>query len=116
MVVQPFPVRDYSQKNTGHFLLKWFTFPRLMAESDHVLGGSRNVLTVGGAMLNTGALIVDYGPHFRGEAIRSDTGIVCVVPSQEQARPAAKSVMRELVHRLGGNCDSCHGCPLGIQR
>lgn len=65
-------------------------------------------------MLNTGALIVDYGPTFRGEAVLSDTGIVCVVPGQEQARPAAKAVMREVVQRLGGNCDSCRGCPLGV--
>lgn len=65
-------------------------------------------------MLNTGALIVDYGPHFRGEAIQSDTGIVCVVPGQNQAASsAARPVMRELVLRLGGNCDSCRGCPLG---
>jgi hypothetical protein len=67
-------------------------------------------------MLNTGALIVDYGPTFRGEAVLSDTGIVCVVPGQNQtARDMARPVMRELVQRLGGNCDSCYGCPLGAR-
>lgn len=65
-------------------------------------------------MLHTGALIVDYGPTFRGEAVLSDTGIVCVVPGQDQAvRNAARPVMRELIQRLGGNCDSCSGCPFG---
>lgn len=64
-------------------------------------------------MLHTGALIVDYGPHFRGEAIQSDAGIVCVVPGQDLNRSAARPVMRELIQRLGGNCDSCRGCPLG---
>ena len=66
-------------------------------------------------MLHTGALIVDYGPAFRGEAVRTDNGIACVVPGQEPARDTARPLMRELVRRLGGNCDSCRGCPLGAQ-
>lgn len=64
-------------------------------------------------MLNN-ALIVDYGPHFLGEAVQSDHGIVCVVPGQDQSRDAAKSAMREVVERLGGKCGSCRNCPLGI--
>jgi hypothetical protein len=63
--------------------------------------------------MHKGALIVDYGPHFRGEAFKVDNGIVCVVPSQPTAQATAQPVMRELVHRLGGNCDGCRYCPLG---
>jgi hypothetical protein len=59
------------------------------------------------------ALIVDYGPHFDGTAVRTGEGIVCVVPSQIQERPQAQASMRELVRDLGGECGHCPHCPLG---
>jgi hypothetical protein len=59
------------------------------------------------------ALIVDYGPTFDGTAVRTDEGIVCVVPIQIQERPAAQASMREMVKDLGGECGHCPHCPLG---
>ncbi len=59
------------------------------------------------------ALIVDYGPKFDGTAVRTDEGIVCVVPSQAGERPEVRASMRELVRDLGGECGHCPHCPLG---
>jgi hypothetical protein len=59
------------------------------------------------------ALIVDYGPRFDGMAVRTDEGIVCVVPSQIRERPEAQASMREMVRDLGGECGRCPHCPLG---
>lgn len=59
------------------------------------------------------ALIVDYGPSFDGTAVRTDEGIVCVVPIQIRDRPAAQASMREMVRDLGGECGHCLHCPLG---
>lgn len=64
-------------------------------------------------MKHNGALIVDYGPKFDGSAVRTDEGIVCVVPSQIRARPEAQASMRELVRDLGGECGHCLNCPMG---
>ncbi|MFC8272316.1 hypothetical protein ACFUJR_07190 [Streptomyces sp. NPDC057271] len=61
-------------------------------------------------MLYKDALIVDYGPGFRGQALKTDHGIVCAVPSQPHARNEARTTMRELVRTLGGSCDECRGC------
>jgi hypothetical protein len=58
-------------------------------------------------------LIVDYGPKFDGTAVRTDEGIVCVVPVQIQEKPQARASMRELVRDLGGDCGHCLRCPLG---
>jgi hypothetical protein len=66
-------------------------------------------------MLQKGALIVDYGPGFLGQATKIDSGIVCVVPSQRKSRTRAKALMRELVQDLGGECGACLNCPLGKQ-
>lgn len=59
------------------------------------------------------ALIVDYGPTFTGTAVRTDSEIVCVVPSQTRGRPDIQATMRELVRDLGGECGHCPHCPLG---
>lgn len=59
------------------------------------------------------ALIVDYGPKFDGSAVRTDEGIVCVVPRQIRQRPEAKASLQELVRDLGGECGHCPNCPLG---
>ena len=59
------------------------------------------------------ALIVDYGPTFDGTAVRTDTGIVCVVPRQTRDRPRTQATMRNLVRDLGGECGHCPNCPLG---
>lgn len=64
-------------------------------------------------MQQSDALIVDYGPRFDGTAVRTDDGIVCVVPVQIQERPQAQASMRELVRDLGGECGHCLHCPLG---
>lgn len=64
-------------------------------------------------MLQRDALIVDYGPTFRGSAARTDGGIVCVVPQQIRDRPDIQASMRELVRDLGGECGHCPNCPLG---
>jgi hypothetical protein len=66
-------------------------------------------------MLQEGALIVDYGPDFHGTALKTDIGIVCVIPRQLQPHSEDGSVLRELVQGLGGNCGQCDGCPLGRQ-
>lgn len=59
------------------------------------------------------ALIVDYGPSFEGTAVRTDKGIVCVVPSQNRNRLEVQASMREMVRDLGGECGQCPHCPLG---
>ncbi len=59
------------------------------------------------------ALIVDYGPKFDGTAVRTDNGIVCVVPVQARTSPEIRASMRELVRDLGGECGRCATCPLG---
>ncbi|WP_030169143.1 hypothetical protein [Streptomyces sp. NRRL S-813] len=59
------------------------------------------------------ALIVDYGPSFDGTVVRTDEGIVCVVPIQIRERPEVQASMRELVRDLGGECGHCPHCPLG---
>lgn len=64
-------------------------------------------------MQHNGALIVDYGSKFDGSAVRTDSGIVCVVPIQIRTRPEAQASMRELVRDLGGECGHCPNCPLG---
>lgn len=64
-------------------------------------------------MLQSDALIVDYGPLFEGSAARVGNGIVCVVPSQARTRPEVQASMRELVRDLGGECGRCPNCPLG---
>ena len=65
-------------------------------------------------MLQKDALIVDYGPKFQGTVVRTDEGIVCVVPSQIRERPDAQASMREMVRDLGGECGHCPACPLGL--
>lgn len=64
-------------------------------------------------MLYGDALIADHGPNFRGQALKLDNGIVCVIPRQLQSRSAASAVMRELVEGLGGDCGECRNCPVG---
>jgi hypothetical protein len=64
-------------------------------------------------MQYNGALIVDYGPSFDGSAVRTDSGIACVVPRQIRTRPEVQASMRELVRDLGGECGHCQNCPLG---
>ncbi len=59
------------------------------------------------------ALIVDYGPKFDGTAVRTDAGIVCVIPRQIRDRPRTQAAMRSLVRDLGGECGRCPNCPLG---
>jgi hypothetical protein len=63
--------------------------------------------------MQNGALIVDYGPKFDGSAVRTNNGIVCVVPVQAGIRPEVRASMRELVRDLGGECGHCPTCPLG---
>lgn len=38
-------------------------------------------------MLYQDALIVDYGPNFEGQALKTDKGIVCVIPRQLHPAP-----------------------------
>ena len=64
-------------------------------------------------MLQEDAIVVDYGPKFDGTAVRTGSGIVCVVPSQIRQRPEAQASMRELVQDLGGECGHCPFCPMG---
>ncbi|MER6098420.1 hypothetical protein ABT154_21680 [Streptomyces sp. NPDC001728] len=63
-------------------------------------------------MQKTDALIVDYGPVFHGTALKTDDGIVCVIPRQLR-RDEDGTVLKELVEGLGGRCGQCAGCPLG---
>lgn len=64
-------------------------------------------------MLYIGALIVDYGPGFQGQATKGDKGIVCAVPGQPNNRIEVRNMMRELVRGLGGECGNCRLCPSG---
>lgn len=64
-------------------------------------------------MLYKGALKVDYGPHFRGEAHKTDGGIACVIPDRTTDRASTQAAMAAVVQRLGGNCGKCRACPLG---
>jgi hypothetical protein len=59
------------------------------------------------------AIVVDYGPKFDGTAVRTENGIVCVVPVQIQQSPQAQASMREMVRDLGGECGHCASCPMG---
>lgn len=64
-------------------------------------------------MLYGDAFIADYGPKFKGQALKLDDRIVCVVPPQLRPRSTAGAVMRELVEGLGGSCGECRNCPVG---
>lgn len=64
-------------------------------------------------MLHRDALIVDYGPRFDGTVVRTDEGIVCVVPSRILDSPEVQASMQEMVRDLGGDCGRCDNCPLG---
>lgn len=64
-------------------------------------------------MLNN-AVIVDYGPEFLGQAVKTDGGIVCVVPDHLNSRDESSAAMREMVRRLGGECGTCGNCPLRL--
>lgn len=64
-------------------------------------------------MLQEDAIVVDYGPKFDGTAVRTEDGIVCVVPVQIRQSPQAQASMQELVRDLGGECGHCPFCPLG---
>jgi hypothetical protein len=64
-------------------------------------------------MVQRDALTVDYGPKFEGTAIRTDNGIVCVVPRHARDRPEVRASMREMVRDLGAECGQCKDCPLG---
>lgn len=66
-------------------------------------------------MLQTDALIVDYGPTFGGSVVSNGNGIVCVVPRQLNPRSEQGNTMREMVESHGGTCGNCQGCPLGHQ-
>jgi hypothetical protein len=66
-------------------------------------------------MQQNDALIVDYGPTFDGTAVRTGTGIVCVVPRHIRERPQAQAALQEMVRDLGGECGHCPNCPLGQQ-
>jgi len=66
-------------------------------------------------MQKSDALIVDYGPAFHGTALKTDNGIVCVIPQQLQPHSEAGNALRELVQGLGGTCEQCNRCPLGSQ-
>lgn len=66
-------------------------------------------------MLQTDALIVDYGPTFGGSVVPNGNGIVCVVPRQLHPRSEQSNTMREMVESHGGTCGNCQGCPLGRQ-
>ena len=66
-------------------------------------------------MLQTDALIVDYGPTFLGSVVQSGNGIVCVVPRQLNPLSEQSKTLREQVEFHGGTCGECRGCPLGSQ-
>lgn len=66
-------------------------------------------------MQQTDALIVEYGPKFHGMAVRTDDGIVCIIPGQTRQRPHVQASMREMVRELGGECGRCPNCPLGSE-
>ena len=63
--------------------------------------------------MKTDALTVDYGPKFLGSAVRTDRGIVCLVPIHIRDSRESQAAMRELVKDLGGECGRCRNCPAG---
>ena len=57
--------------------------------------------------------IVDVGPEFAGWAGPADGRMICVAPPEIATSEDARSSMREIVRRAGGDCEGCRGCWLG---
>lgn len=60
-----------------------------------------------------GLLIKDFGPGFIGFRGEVDGRLVCVATPAVKHDPEVRAVIRELIRRQGGDCDSCRGCPIG---
>ena len=59
-------------------------------------------------------LIEDLGPDFyawRGRVDKDKT--VCIATPRIQHDPEARQVVRDLVRRQGGDCDTCGACRVG---
>lgn len=57
--------------------------------------------------------IVDIGPEFAGWVGTADGRMICVAPPEIAISEQARSSMREIVKRAGGDCEGCQGCWLG---
>lgn len=57
--------------------------------------------------------IVDAGPEFAGWAGLAGEKMICVAPPEIATSEQARSSMREIVKRVGGDCEDCRSCWLG---
>lgn len=64
-------------------------------------------------MVFNSLVVADYGPRFLGWVGRARHGLVCVAASRYRQDATVRAVMRELVKREGGDCDTCGNCPIG---
>jgi len=57
--------------------------------------------------------IVDAGPKFAGWAGPAGGRMICVAPPEIRTSEEARRSMREIVKRVGGDCEGCRNCCLG---
>lgn len=90
----------------------WSQLALDVAESDHTLGGSPDPER-GGTLVRSKLLTANYGPSFKGLVARTAAGFVCVAPPTYEQDSCVQAIVRELVLKEGGDCDTCRGCPIG---
>jgi hypothetical protein len=61
----------------------------------------------------TELLIEDLGDTIDGWAAMVNGSVVCVATPRIATEAAARRNVRNLVARVGGNCGTCRGCPIG---
>ena len=58
-------------------------------------------------------LIEDLGPDFYGMQAKAGREIVCMATPRVEHDAEARSIVRRLIKRQGGDCESCRGCVIG---
>lgn len=55
-------------------------------------------------------VIADYGPDFYGWTSQVGERIVCVATPRVEEELPVRRLVRNLIRRHGGDCDTCRGC------
>lgn len=58
-------------------------------------------------------ITADLGPSFCGWRGSVSGKIVCVVTPRVEHDPKKRGIVRELIKRQGGDCESCKACIVG---
>lgn len=58
-------------------------------------------------------LTIDLGPDFNGFRGLVDGRIVCVATPRVEHDAQARSAVRDLITRQGGDCAACRNCVIG---